>query len=219
MFINPNSKILSTLLRLNSSKIRSQLYDVFESSIVGCRGEIRFIRNLLRNLQGTLASLRIEGLFISSRFEEIHQKPIVTSPIGRCELGDLLVVIKYHCAPGVFEAKSIIYQVKLANGSSSSCSIDQTQMNLLCDWPVFSFGKLANGGPRNYHVSPTTLEFGSFMLEPRNPLPRAYMSGKYRCYGCCPNARLVREIGPSTVNIRSIPYSRGDAQNFFSHLQ
>jgi hypothetical protein len=149
----------------------------------------------------------------------IHQKPIVQTNNFNCELGDLLIVIKYILSPTVFEAKSIIYQVKLStNKYSHKCTIDQNQLKLLSDWPDFSFGKISTGGQKTYSIKPKTVEFGSFMLELRNPTPQKYLPMKYRCYGICPDALLVNLLGPKTVKLNSINYAKGDVHNFFSHL-
>jgi len=218
MFIHDETKTMSTLLRINSRNIKSGLYSAFESSIVGCNSEIQFLRNLITNMNNFLSNLNISGLSLSCRAKEIHQKPIVSLSPRRCELGDLLVVVKYHLPSGDFEAKSIIYQIKLTKGNSLTCDIDQTQLDLLCNWPQFSFGKASGGGPKTYNISPHTLEFGSFMLEQRSPSPRSYLIGKYRCYGLCPYAMLVHSIGPRSIKINYSLYTRGDAHHFFSHL-
>lgn len=219
MFLHHETKTMSTLLRVNSINIKSGLYSAFESSIVGSNSEIQFLRKLIANTSNFLNTLNIPGLSLSCRVKEIHRKPIVSLSSGkRCELGDLLVVVKYHIPSVGVEVKSIIYQIKLTKGSSLTCGIDQTQLNLLCNWPQFSFGKAFGGGPKNHSISPRTLEFGSFMLEPRNLSPQRYLVGKYRCYGICPYAKLVHTIGPSSVKLNSFPYTRGDAHQFFSHL-
>ena len=59
-----------------------------------------------------------------------------------------------------------------------------------------------------------TLEFGSFMLEPRQGNVRL----RYLYYGACPCAMIVRENRPKQISIPSLPYTRSDVNNFFSHL-
>jgi len=218
MFIHNDTKTMSTLLRINAGHIRSGLYRVFESSIVGCNREIQFLENLTNNMVIFLRDLDIPGLTLSCRFNVIHQKPIVSTSSGRCELGDLLVVVKYHIPSGKYEAKVIIYQIKLTRRGSLTCDVDQAQLDLLCNWPQFSFGKASDGGPRTYSINAHTLEFGSYLLEQRSPASGSYLAGKYHCYGACPYAMLVHSIGPSSVSINHLPYTRGDVHNFFSHL-
>jgi hypothetical protein len=130
-------------------------------------------------------------------------------------LADILVVVKYHLPGGVREKNSILYQVKMAGQGSTRCTIDQTQLELLATWPTFEFGK-GQGGPIQHTVQPIGLEFGSYMLEPRNPNKRNYAID--RCYGVVPTAHMVRSEGPTTVDLKHLPYTRGDAQGLFSLL-
>ncbi len=219
MFINDEAKTISTLLRIDSRKIKSRLYSAFENSIVGCNREVQFLQNITAEINSNFNNLNISGLSFSCRTNTIHQKPIVSLPSGkRCELGDLLVVVKYQLSSGDLEVKSIIYQVKLTQVNSLTCNIDQTQLDLLTSWPSFSFGRASNGGPVTYNINPHTLEFGSFMLEQRNPSPGSYLRRQYRSYGICPFAMLVNRIGPNTVDITQFPYTKGDVHNFFSHI-
>ncbi len=67
-----------------------------------------------------------------------------------------------------------------------------------------------------YNARPTTLEFGSFMLEPRNISQGQYI--RPPCYGICSVAMLIDKLGPAAIDIKSPLYARGDANNFFSHL-
>lgn len=223
MFINPESKIIANSLRQNSAELRRGIYQVFEQSIVGCRNEVQFINNLSQNMKIYFSSTHIGGHIISCNSNVIHKKPIVKM-LDRSEsreLGDLLVVVKYHLPSGVVESKSAIYQVKLAEKKGSTkCTIDQEQLGLLCDWPPFSFGLASHGGPQNYHVTPNTLEFGSYMLEKRNPSSGEFISrtGTSRCYGVTPHALLVRSTGPNSVYMETLPYTRDDAASIFSQL-
>lgn len=220
MFIDHRTKEMATLFRVYIPQVRSGLINVFDNSIAGISDERIFLKNLITNISNYLNGLSLPGINFSCRPSSIHGKPIVKTQQGNCELGDLLVVVKYHLPDNSYEAKSIIYQIKLAKKVNSSiCDIDQTQLNLLCDWPPFLFGKKATGGPQNYTVTPLTLEFGSFMLEPRSPAIHNYLQGKLG-YGICPHALLVRLRlkGPQTVDINSFPYTRGDVSNFISHL-
>jgi hypothetical protein len=211
----PESKCISNILRQNSNGLRKKLYTVFEESILSSDGEVQFIQSLVKKLDASLESLRINGLEISCRSKVIHQRPIVIYSDSKCELGDLLVVVKYHLSSGEIETKSIIYQVKLSRKNSLNCTIDEKQLKLLSKWPEFSFGRAEN----KFNIRPHTLELGSFMLEPRNPKSGCYLSNnRNHCYGITPYALLVHDIGPRTVNINSFPYTRGDVHNFFSHI-
>jgi hypothetical protein len=214
MFNHALSKEMSTFLRIHYQNIKSGLANVFKSSISGINRELDLLNNLLANLPTFFNSFNIPGIYFSARSHSIHAKPLVNTSNGRCELGDLLVVIKYNPDPIILEAKSIIYQIKLSQTSSSRyCSIDQRQLSLLCDWPQFSFGGVT------FNLTPKAIEFGSFMLEPRNPSPAINTFGRYFCYGKCPHAMMVRQLQNNrTVDLDYLPYTRPDANNFFSHL-
>ena len=126
--------------------------------------------------------------------------------------------MKYHLSGGIREKNSILYQVKMAAKGSTQCAIDQTQLELLSKWPKFEFGRKATGGPIQYTVQPVGLEFGSYMLEPRNANPGDYAVSWSNSYGVVPTAHLVRSEGPNTVDLKKLPYTRGDAQGIFSLL-
>ena len=212
MFMSQSSKEISTAVRVHSQQIKQGLFQAFEMSIVNCHNERQFLSALINQLNTFFNSLSIQGVLFSSRNTPIHAKPIVNTQNGRCELGDLLVVIKYHLSTDLIEAKSIIYQIKLCKNNSSVCYINQRQLSLLCDWPSFSFGG------KTYNITPSTLEFGSYMLEPRNVLKGNHLFKKYKCYGISPDATLVKKLGPTAIDITSPMYARGDANNYFSHL-
>ncbi|MCE5204126.1 MAG: hypothetical protein LLG24_07955 [Actinomycetia bacterium] len=164
----------------------------------------------------------------------MHQKPIVAmKPGGRCELGDLLVVVKYHLLDGTTEKKSIIYQVKLTDSKRAQCKIDQKQLRLLRDWPDFEFGRRRDGGPRTYRIRPLTLEFGSYMLEPRRarntdvldpwvadvPLLLGEQSLVWRrTFGFCPTAWQVSQDGPKSIAFSKLAHTTPDADALVSQL-
>lgn len=213
MFLDDASKEIATTLRNNSSQIKMALQKVFEASILKSQTETVFLHLLFDGISRVFESQPVQGIQFSTRCAIIHKKPIVASNYGRCELGDLLVVVKYHPSPRTVEAKSIIYQTKLTRRQTTICDIDRTQLRLLSEWPQFSFGK------STYHLQPVTLEFGSYMLEKRNPVRGVFLTGRFDCYGICPDARLLRRIATnSKVDIKSYMYARGDHSNFFSHL-
>jgi hypothetical protein len=220
MFYNKEAKIISIVIRKEYKLLIKGIRDAFEKSIAGCNKEVIFIKNLTTELNGFFSKTNIPGLSIKVRTKAIHQRPIVSMNKGqKCELGDLLVVIKYNLPSGIIEAKSIIYQVKLTSTHSSSCFIDQTQLNLLCNWTIFHFGKNNAGGSNIFNISPTTLEFGSFMLEQRNPALKQYLPCRHnKTYGLSPCALMVDSLGPKQIDLNNCIYTRTDINNFFSHV-
>jgi hypothetical protein len=164
------NKEIAAWLRSGAEFISARVADAFEQAVVGRGSEILFFRELIANLKRRLEPLRIPGARFSCRLAEIHQKPIVETPNYRCELGDLLMVVKYHPIEADSEVKSIIYQVKMADKGSSNqrCKLDKNQLNLLTRWPEFRFGRKADGGTRAYRIAPSSLEFGSYLLAPRS---------------------------------------------------
>jgi hypothetical protein len=220
MFIYSKTKQISTIIQDEALRIISQLNIIFKDSIAGCGREVDFLYILTNKLEDYFNNrCNIPNLFMSCKAKVIHQKPIVLFNNKRCELGDLLIVVNYILEPDIYETKSIIYQVKLSKKPTSLVyEINQKQLELLCDWPSFSFGNKIDGNEQKFNISPKSLEFGSFMFEPRSAFLGSHVWGKYLCYGICPHARLVRLKGGRTVRIDSFFYTRGDADNFFSHL-
>lgn len=216
MFKTRKAKLISNLLRQEYREVRYPLQQAFRESVLNATTEVDFFRRLIRALEARLSDVSLPGIVVSCRTAEIHQKPIVRSELGRCELGDLLVVVKYKWVSQPIEAKSIIYQVKLsADSESTNYHINQTQLELLSRWPTFEFGR-TQAGYSTYSIRPRTLEFGSYMLEPRSP-PRTYRP-KYGCFGACPHAEAVMSIRSSTIDVRNFKYVRGDVSSFFSHI-
>lgn len=219
MFLNFKTKVMASFLCRYITEIRKELINIFDNSIPGVCNELSFINNLTNKLNNCFNNTKFPGVKFYCRVSKIHAKPIVELSSGRCEIGDLLVVVKYKLSDESFEKKSIIYQIKLTQKNKPKvCIIDKVQLDLLCDWPQFSFGKDISGKPINYNIKPLTSEFGSFMLEPRNATKGSYLWGTYKCYGKCPCALLVRLLGPTQVNIGKLPCARGDVDNFIAHL-
>jgi hypothetical protein len=226
MFNSTQAKDIADAVRSNADAFRSALADAFESAIVGENWEVRFFRKLLSNLRDALSSLSVLGLNLNCRLVETHQKPIVKVAQPRtfgCELADLLVVVKYVLGPGEIERKSLLYQVKLCKGGTLQAQIDRNQLELLSDWPDFAFGRAGDGGPVIYHLSPKTLEFGSFMLMERAPSSGSFIPCRTHfcnrlAYGVSPYAQSVRQNGPATVDISTFPYAGNSSEVFFSHL-
>jgi hypothetical protein len=104
-------------IRRNASQIRPAIQLAFEKAILGAGGEVQFIKNLLAELQTTFRQLANQGYPFSCRVSQVHHKPIVkiVKTGSRCELGDILVVVKYHLSGGVREKNSIL---KKAVGSA-----------------------------------------------------------------------------------------------------
>lgn len=219
MFLSADAKLLSIKLRKGSRTIKIELDDAFERAIVNCGLETDFIDNLVKEIQVAVASLKTSGLPLYIRVAKTHQKPIVRFDNSRCELADLLVVTKYRLPNGVVEKKSVLYQVKMAKQAGSGmCDIDQTQLRLLRDWPPFQFGRQSKGGVRTYTVEPRGLEFGSYMLEPRNPNKGQYVYPNKNMYGTVPTALTVNSEGPHSVDLGRLPYTRGDSQGILSQI-
>jgi hypothetical protein len=184
-------------------------------------------------LDKVVPDIHIPGVTFGFRKQLIHHRPIVAmSPKKSCELGDMLIVVKYHLLDYTTEAKSIIYQVKLAD-RGTSCKIDPVQLDLLAHWPDFAFGRRADGGPRTYSVHPVTPEFGSFMLEPRGEegddlwevvmgcplgMSRGLLWARRKPYGLCPTAWQILDDGPARVDISSLPHVQGDVDSVLSQI-
>jgi hypothetical protein len=218
--MGPDAKEIANEIRRKASQIRPAIQSAFEKAIVGVGNEVQFIKKLSVELQSAFQQLADQSYPFSCRISQIHQKPIVRiiNTGSRCELGDILVVVKYHLPGGVREKHSILHQVKMAAKDSTQCAIDQTQLQLLSNWPKFEFGRKAAGGPIQYSVQPVGLEFGSYMLEPRNVNLGDYAVKWSNSYGVVPTAHLVRSEGPNTVDLKKLPYTRADAQGIFSLL-
>ena len=218
--MGPDAKETANEIRRRASQIRPVIKQAFEQAILGATGEVQFITNLSAELQTACQQLAQQGIPFSCTVSLVHQNPIVkvVNTRARCELADILVVVKYHLPGGVREKNSILYQVKMTRKGSTQFTIDQTQLELLSKWPKFEFGRRATGRPIQYTVQPVGLEFGSYMLEPRNPNQGTNIMNPRNAYGAMPNAHLVRSQGPNTVDLRKLPYTRGDVQGFFSLL-
>jgi len=226
MFTSEAGKQIGDRILSHAPDIRNSLAAAFETSIVGVGSEVTFFRNLLSRIKTNLETLHLPDVSFTCRLVETHQKPrvAVTHPrIFSCELADLLIVIKYRIGPEIVEKASQLYQVKLCKWNSEECTIDQNQLELLSDWPPFEFGRLAQGGVRQYRIRPKTLEFGSYMLMLRSPLPRHYVKCQshfcnFQSYGVSPHALAVRRLGPSSVNISTFPFALSSSDAFFNHL-
>lgn len=188
MFLNYDTKELSCKVQTQAATIRKCLYPVFENAISNAATELKFLQNLTNDFPTAFGKIP----FMTCRVSKIHGKPIVKGPDNKpmCELGDLLVVVKYHLPGGIIETKSIIYQVKLSRGESTTYDISAKQCLLLSQWPQFSFGRGTDGKPQVFNLLPKTLEFGSYMLEPREGFRRI---GRWRGYGIAPTAIRVYE--------------------------
>lgn len=225
MFCSQQAKDISVTIQQNQSTLYGLIRSAFANSIIGTRKEVDFLRNLKSEIvQLFNGSALVPGIQFTCRAEVTHQKPIVSSPFLRnsCELADLLIVINYKTSSTTHEAKSILYQVKLSHSPNSpyTCSINQTQLNLLSGWPPFAFGRSANGTYNQFTINPTSLEFGSYMLECRSAIPGQYTNANNKYYGSSPCAlRVARELsgGSSSCNI-NLHFVLGDVPLFFNHL-
>ena len=221
MFLSFEAKKISDAYHTNSLAIRKELKNIFESAIIGTSNELNFINKLVKEFENNYALLSPNGYKLNINSAIIHHKPIVSyifnGNIIRCELGDMLVTIKYHLSSGAIETKSIIYQIKLAKGDSDKCIIDNDQLVLMSYWPSLYFGKKSDGGQKEYRVFPITLEFGSYMLELRSPKSENRLK-YYKSYGTCPYAIQIMTYGPKEIYLNKGMYCRCDYSNIFSQL-
>jgi hypothetical protein len=234
MIDSPDAKRLSTILRRNAAEVFGAVNLAFADAVVGKRREVDLLDALLSELSNRLESLMVPGVLFRCRSARLHQKPIVKTMHGSCELGDLMIVVKYLLRDATVECKSIIYQLKLSVARTSVYNVDRNQLALLKDWPPFEFGWKSDGNSRAYDIHPHTLEFGSYMLQPRNadpadrlrdwdrdvPLLMGPGSLQWeRTYGVCPTAWHCAELGPSKINVeRKSVALFPDADAFVSHI-
>jgi hypothetical protein len=202
----------------------AEVWQAFQSAAVGAQQEVVFFRKLLAEFQTRFTSFAAGHLQINCRTAQVHQKPIVKTNQFRCELADLLVVVKFRAASGVAEKKSILYQVKMCKAGTFQATIDQHQLDLLTKWPQFQFGRKANGTAEIFSIQPRTIEFGSYLIAQRSPkqhqwLPRPIFPWFcYPCYGVAPSALTVQREGPKRVNCDSISEPCSDVCNMIRHL-
>ena len=227
--LSDEAKDLSTRLYGAAPILRGWIGARFASATAGCTMEVEFIDRLIQSISGSAPTSAVPAGF-SCRARSIHARPIVRMiPGGRCELGDLVVVVKYHLLDGTVEKKTIIYQVKMTNRRRSHCSISAKQLRLLTTWPPFEFGRRRDGGPRRYRVKPRTAEFGSYMLELRDPrsTSKSVTYGpvavgrsqevNMQTFGVSPTAWHVKQAGA-----RSVPFplkqAASDVDAWVSHI-
>lgn len=213
--MKPQSLQISHVLRKNGSALRAKIRAAFDA-VAGHTKEVDFVKAFATEAGKVLQNYTVGGVRFRSHHKVIHHKPIVTFKGTSRELGDLLIVVKYR-STGAWEAKAIIYQVKLSDSKNQwTYKIDQGQLELLTTWPSFSFGRNPAGTPISYHIKPTTLECGSYMLEPRSRAQLVGLPGEP--FGRCPYARMVRDFGPEKVNSKLLPSTSNDVNTFLRHL-
>ncbi len=211
MFLSKEAMTIAAILQAHATDIRDDIADAIELSVVG-RAEVPFLTELADYLPAVLQqSLTRAGVAANVRVRKVHQSPQVDykNAVGkdvRCELADLLMVVKYFVPSGI-EAKSIFHQVKSADGKGNSCKIDEVQLELLHQWPPLKFGRAAHGGPQPYHVMPWMPEFGSYMLMRRAPAKGGVISAVRPAYGVSPTAWRVEDSGPARVDLTTLPYT------------
>ena len=213
MFRTKTAKIVSTVIRSNPRSVQSAIADTIKTAVLGA-DEVPFIKRFEAEWPNRIETA-IQGLGLQCKCDAIsvHQKPQVwfndsSASRVRCELGDILLVVKYVVGPGQFEAKSVIYQAKMTDTKHpTKCKINQRQLELLRDWPAFELGRNSQGQAVPYVLNPTTTEFGSYMLMRRRPNIGEYVSLYRQDYGVAPNALQVSTAGPNTVDITTIPHT------------
>jgi len=227
LYPDKESKVLSSILEAQSDAIISRIHDINEKALLDSlrkpRQEPEYVKLLAKNLDLYFNRLTIPGCSITATSRSIHLRPIVTLESGeRCELGDLLIVIKYILGQHLLRQKAIIYQVKLSQ--NWSFAIDATQLYLLSEWPTFSFGKSGNN-PQSYSLNPSTKEFGSYMFCLRRPkqIPTHFQSRKFPylpfCFqGVAADALEVARAQRKTIRTDLLRYRDDVVVNLFRLL-
>ncbi len=216
MFPSPEAKQLSHVLSVHKPQLLEALSAAIREALSGNALERQVLVGLLTEVPERLKALEIPDVEFRCRCKSIHQKPMVTRGAEKSELGDMLVVVKYHLPDYTCIAKSIVYQLKLTERGGSKCRIDNKQLTLLRDWPCFSFGQRRDGKRQEFAIHPGTTEFGSYMLEPRGivddyPVIRwvitrstpsgASVTTHISSSGCCPTAWECLDEGRSSADI------------------
>lgn len=212
-------------------EVAEKIWQAFKSAVPGQSQERELLENLASNLEKGLTG-QYGGLHIECRAAGIHARPMVSATHGRCELGDLLVHVKYVSNDGTTESRTIIYQLKLTSGKSRACTINSKQLELLYRWPPFEFGDELDGTPRRYAIAPQCAEFGSYLLEPSHATEARCVGPKWKypgmIYSHNDSRVLTSGLAPTawwcrTAETRSINLSRQhctdtDIGAFLGHL-
>lgn len=217
MLLSSDARDIAATIRDQYQPIRKHVHDAFKQAVLGAPTERHFLAQIGPALTKRLSGAFYAGLLFTVRSANIDRKPQVRTDSYACELGDLLVTVKYLTPNAPTEKKSLIYQVKMAGKSSGKCKIDRNQLDLLTNWPTFNFGKMGSGY-RTFDLHPNTLEFGSFMLEPRSAQSGQTLNRVHPNYGIALPAVLIDESGQRNIPLDIPLYARGDGQNMFSHI-
>jgi hypothetical protein len=59
MFTEKQTKYISTIIRSRYRSIKSALYNVFETSIIGCSREVDYLQNITTNIGNFINNLNI----------------------------------------------------------------------------------------------------------------------------------------------------------------
>lgn len=156
--------------------------------------EVHYVRAFAERVENAWGSTvwgsGTRRLQVRTRVRSIHGRAIVEiiADGSRCELGDLLLVVKYTKGATVLGQKVVVFQAKLGR---SGWDINPIQHRLLSEWPPFRFGNTQrHAGPHQFHLRPREREFGSYLLARRtsgmDPLPQGYPG----CYDYCPLSLL-----------------------------
>ena len=228
--MSPHSAGIASTIRSLQPTLSSILFTAIESSIVG-NDEVPFINSLVPQLDHVLGTtLRSLGVSASTRSQSVHGRPLVdyvdsTGVSRRCELADILFVVKYQQPGGGYEARYALYQAKCARTPASTrCAIDPIQLELLRTWPSFSFGLAAHGGPVSYAFAPLPADdFGSYVLMQRRPalggqLVPAGPPPNSPCYGWITAADAVHRAGPVSVDFVHVPSHSCPDEMLFEQL-
>ena len=167
MFPSKNSMEISNAILNNSLYLIKKFNNLIRNSIKKSENEITYFRALFSSLDYFFNnSLNIPQLNFRCQTKEIHQKPYVFINNRKyCELGDYFINVKYYHNGKLLGKKLIIYQFKRED-NKEKWIINKKQLNLLYNWPEFTFGKI-NSKKNIFKLNPSTPEFGSFWLSER----------------------------------------------------
>ena len=138
------SHLMAAELAHQIPQVTEKIWRAFQSAVPGQSRERELLESLTAQLGSGLTG-QYGGLHLECRAAGIDARPMVDATHGRCELGDLLVHVKYVGAGGATVSRAIIYQLRLTSGRSRACTINSRQLELLYRWPPFEFGAAEDG--------------------------------------------------------------------------
>lgn len=195
MFPNKESMEISSVIMGHWQELLHNFSIFHNHAILRANGEVQYFRYFFNDLSIYLNSISFSGINFDCQTVEIHQKPIVSfHPGKRCELGDYFVSVKYVDGNGrLLGKKLVIYQFKM--GRNNKFKIDQVQLELLRNWPTFTFGR-RNFGVNTYNLRPKTPDLGSYWLALRENSDYSFAASATDIY----NYQVSNKIGFNELN-------------------